>query len=253
MRATVENRTGATCTYLQGPCGDIGPRHGHQGDTAVADANGRQLAWAALSALESMGPPGRDFSYCGPVISGATLGSWAYEPVTDERSAAHAVFRGGMHTVELPLKPKPDRKALENELADWNARQRAADARGDLLSARDCGARAERARRWLGRLDDLPDEDSCNMPFSVYRLGDAIWVTCGGEPYNMLQTELRRRFPRWTLLVSPLDSGIQVAYLLPRDRYGQGLYQEEPSLLAPGCLERLLEAIAGCVEEVLEN
>jgi hypothetical protein len=34
-----------------------------------------------------------------------------------------------------------------------------------------------------------------------------------------------------------------VAYLLPRDRYGRGLYQEEPSILAPGCLEELADAI----------
>ena len=84
-------------------------------------------------------------------------------------------------------------------------------------------------------------------------MGDAIWITCGGEPYNLLQTELRRRFPQWTIIVSPLDSGIQVAYLLPEDRYGQGLYQEEPSLMAPGCLERLLKAIAVRVEEVVKK
>jgi hypothetical protein len=60
----------------------------------------------------------------------------------------------------------------------------------------------------------------------------------------VLQRELRHRFPSLTVLVSPLDGDLQVAYLLPRDRYGLGLYQEEPSSLAPGCLEVLIEAIA---------
>lgn len=51
--------------------------------------------------------------------------------------------------------------------------------------------------------------------------------------------------------MSPLDSGVQVAYLLPEDRYGKGLYQEEPSLLARGCLERLLAAIAERIKDVV--
>jgi hypothetical protein len=41
-----------------------------------------------------------------------------------------------------------------------------------------------------------------------------------------------------------LAGDFQVAYLLPSDRYGKGLYQEEPSIPAPGCLEILVEAVA---------
>jgi hypothetical protein len=44
---------------------------------------------------------------------------------------------------------------------------------------------------------------------------------------------------------------MQVAYLLRRECYGQGLYQEEPSVLAPGCLEHLADAIAARVEALL--
>ena len=88
------------------------------------------------------------------------------------------------------------------------------------------------------------------MRFSVHLLGDAVWCTCGGEPYNLIQRELRGRFPELTVLLSPLAGDLQVAYMLPRDRYGKGLYQEEPSCLAPGCLEQLIEAIAARIEEV---
>ena len=52
------------------------------------------------------------------------------------------------------------------------------------------------------------------------------------------------------MLLSPLAGDLQVAYMLPRDRYGKGLYQEEPSCLAPGCLEKLIEAMAEGIEEV---
>mgnify|MGYP001182289099 CR=1 FL=1 len=40
-----------------------------------------------------------------------------------------------------------------------------------------------------------------------------------------------------------------MAYLLPRELYGKGLYQEEPSILAAGCLERLIEAISERIQE----
>jgi hypothetical protein len=119
------------------------------------------------------------------------------------------------------------------------------------VESRDRRARAERARRWLGRLADMPAGETYPLGFSVLRAGDALWIACGGEPYSALRTELRRRFPDWTLFISPLAGGLQIAYLLPRDRYGKGLYQEEPSILAPGCLELLTDAIAARISEHL--
>jgi hypothetical protein len=53
-----------------------------------------------------------------------------------------------------------------------------------------------------------------------------------------------------TIVLSPLAGDMPIAYLLPADRYGRGLYQEEPSSLAPGCLELLTEAIAARIIEL---
>lgn len=244
LRETVEQATGAPCVFALGACGDQGPRAGFVGDPAVADRNGRQLAHAALSLLEGMDPPATDFAYQGPVVSGATLGAWAHQPFAPERRAASALFTGGEHVVDLPLKPGLDAPTFTAELAEWTRKEEEALAQGDQLATRDCRARAERARRWLARLQDLPAGPTFPLHYSVYRLGDAIWVGCGAEPYTQVQTQLRRRFPHRPILLSPLCSDLQVAYLLPRDRYGKGLYQEEPSSLAPGCLELLTEAIA---------
>lgn len=249
LRALVERETDAPCVFALGACGDLGPREGYTGDPAVADRNGRQVGYAALSLLEEMGPPGVDFDYAGPVVSGATLGRWEWRPFDADRSAATARFEGGSYAVDLPLRPLPERASLERDLATWEADARAAEARREPLAARDAAARAERARRWLGRLADLPPGPAHALRFSVLRMGDSAWVTCAGEPYSVIQEELRRRFPDLSILFSPLAGEMQVAYLLPRDRYGQGLYQEEPSLLAPGCLETLTEAIAARIED----
>lgn len=251
MREEIENVTQAPCTYAQGACGDLGPRRGFVGDTAIADANGRELAYAALGALTSMGTPGSDFHYTGPVISGATLGSWAEKEFDAARWQQAQRFGGSFHTVDLPYKEGVEPEVFTRELAEWTQREEEAQAQGDSAKAQDCRARAERARRWLARLDDLPEGEKYPMRFSVHQLGDAIWCTCGGEPYNQIQTELRRRFPHLPLIFSPLSGNMQVAYLLPKDRYGKGLYQEEPSSLAPGCLETLTEAIAQQIEQLV--
>jgi hypothetical protein len=244
LRETVERESGAPCVFMLGACGDLGPRDGYTGDPAVADRNGRQVAYAALSLLTGMPPPGTDLQYRGPVVSGATLGQWSFDPLSPERRAAAGRFAGGAYAVNLPLKALPARDALAAEMAQWENRRQTAEAAGDTIAARDAGARAERARRWLGRLSELPAGPGYRLPFSVLRTGDLVWVACAGEPYSAIQGELRRRFPETTLFFSPLAGPMQVAYLLPVERYGKGLYQEEPSLLAPGCLECLTGAIA---------
>ena len=249
-RETIEQATGATAVFTLGACGDLGPREGFVGDPAVADRNGRQLAYAALSALESLGPPANDFQYQGPVVSGATLGTWADRPFSEARLAETAHFSGGLYTLDLACKPIPDAAELRQDLDHWLAEIAAADQRGDAVAARNATARAERARRWLSRLNDIPDNGRLPLRYSIHRLGDAVWITCGGEPYNAIQVELRRRFPELTLIFSPVSGDLQVAYLLPQDRYGQGLYQEEPSILAPGCLETLTETMAEWITEL---
>ena len=250
LREVVEANTGVGCVFLQAPCGDQAPRDGYVGGTAVADRNGRQLGYAALSVLESMGPPAADFVYEGPVISGATLGVWRYVSFSAARQSEAARFAGGAYTVEIPLKERPDPRSIAEEFESWLAKQQDAGARGETKAARDYGARAERAKRWLARLQEIPPGDSYIAHFTVHRMGDAFWITTGGEPYSLIQRELRQRFPRFAMMVSPLSGDFQVAYMLPRELYGKGLYQEEPSIAGPGCLETMIEAVAGRVAEL---
>jgi len=251
LREVVEEATGAPCIFALGACGELGPRQSHQGKTEVADNNGRNVGYAALATMATMDPPATDFAYQGPVISGATLGTWTHQPLSEERLQQTALFTGGSYMVELPQKPLPDPVALEAEMEEWGTRQQEADERGETVAARDYGARLERARRWIMRVRHLIDRPTCPYHFTVHRLGDAFWITVGGEPYSLIQTELRQRFPDHPIIFSPLAGDFQVAYLLPSDRYGKGLYQEEPSILAQGCLEILIEAVTERVQALL--
>ena len=78
MRDLIEHQTGAPCLFVQGICGDLGPRDGFSGDPEVADRNGRQLGHAALATLVSLPAAGTCQQYSGPVVSGATSGTWQH-------------------------------------------------------------------------------------------------------------------------------------------------------------------------------
>ncbi len=245
MREVIEQATGVPCVFLLSPCGDTGAKEGQVGDVAVADRNGRQLGYAVLSALESLPAPKTQFVYRGPVISGATLGDWRHELMTDEQRRRAAEFSIKRLSIPLPYRPeRPTVAQLETERAQQMAAEQAANQAGDAIKARDCRALVERLTRAITKWSAVPPGD--NYPFEVVllKLGEAVWLTFEGEPYQLLQTELRRRFPDRPLLMSVIGDGWRASYLPTKESYGRGIYQETIAILAQGCLERLIDSVA---------
>ena len=243
MRETLEARDGALTLFSLGACGETGPRDGFTGDPAVADRNGRALGHAAAATLEMLPPPGSEMAYAGPLLSGATLGIWRYQPLVPEAEVATRALDGVILTLDLPLKPKTPLVELEARYAEAAREVATAQANGDVEAERRATARLERARRRIIGTQALPDGDCLPTPIWLWRLGQVFVVAVPGEPYSLLQTELRRRFPDRTIVVSAVTNG-GVSYLLPRDRYGTGLYQDWVSFIDAGALETIIEAAA---------
>ncbi|MEX0818783.1 MAG: neutral/alkaline non-lysosomal ceramidase N-terminal domain-containing protein [Pirellulaceae bacterium] len=252
MREVIEQATEAPCFFIQGASGDIGPREGFVGDVAVADRNGRQLGYAVLSALEELLPARQQFAYAGPVVSGATIGTWRYEPATEEQLRDARRWSTAVCEVKLPFRSDlPRREELLEEQQRWQAEEQTAIGAGDSKSAREARAMVERATRRLVRVEHLPDGDTFPYRAELWRAGDAIWIPLDGEHYNALQRSLRRRFPDLTLIIGTLANGSNVWYLPDADSYGKGLYQEEASILAKSSLELLEEALINTIHELL--
>ena len=252
MREVVEQAVSAPCLFIQGASGDTGPRDGFVGDVSVADRNGRQLGCAAVSALEAIPPAGHRYEYTGPVISGATLGVWEYMPISETRAAD--IRRWQSVDLVVPLNYRedlPDREQIERDREKWEQREADAEAAGDALRARDARAMVERMTRSLTRVGSLPKGDSFPYRVHLWRMGDAVWIGLNGEHYNYMQRELRRRHPDIPIVVGTLANGSDVSYLLDEDSYGKGLYQEDVSILARGCLETLIERISTEIRKVL--
>jgi hypothetical protein len=246
LRETVEQQTGAPCLFLQGASGDLGPREGFVGDWEVADRNGRQLAYAALSALEALPPASTSYKYQGPVISGTRIGVWKHEP---RQSSATATWQVKRLTVDLPYRTDlPDWETTQRELAGWRAKEQAALAADDQAQARDCRAKAEQMTRQLWRLESVPRGKRFSLQVTLARLGGALWLFAPGEHYQVLQTTLRQRFPNTPWIIATITNGWQPGYIPPANKFGYGIYQEEIALVGPGSAELVIEAISRAVK-----
>jgi hypothetical protein len=227
MRETMEEVTGATAFFLQGMSGDVAPRHQYVGDVEVADRHGRQLAFAALAALNDMEPVGKQLCFDQVVESGAPLAAWRHQPIVYSSE-----LRAVELTADLDLKDGPTADELEQQRLKCD--DRAMEER--LRRKRDI-------RRALG--------DGCSFPLLVnaWRIGDAVLVGCAGEAYTRLQQELRSRFPNLAVICMNLING-SVGYLPPADLYNVDAYPVWQTPFARGCLERVADAMTNAVEEL---
>ncbi len=254
MREVVEGHTAAPCLFLQGASGDLGPWEGFVGDTAVADRNGRQLGFAALSGLESLPPPRTHFEYAGPVVSGATLGPWKHRPAQAEFAETAGQFHAREFTVSLPYRPElPTEAQTRADLATWEQEEQAARAANDTLRVRDSRAQAERMTRQLVRLAALPEGAAYPFPVAIWHIGHAVWVFTPGELYQRFQIALRERFPDVAVIVCTITDDWQPGYVPPASAFGYGIYQEVIAATAPGSMEALTEAVGREIEKLIEK
>jgi len=115
----------------------------------------------------------------------------------------------------------------------------------ESVAYRDARAMSERARRAIGRCKSTPDGDTYIAKVSVFRWGDAVVVGAPGELYSVFQTELRRRHPALTIVVVTLsNASAELAYILPCELCGSGVYQDDLMIARPGALERMIDAVS---------
>lgn len=228
LREIVQANTGgAPCLYLHGASGELSPLEQYSGDTALADRNGRQIGFAALSALEGMLPPGTRLEYAGVVESGAPLGTWK-RAKRNVSSTLTAVRR----EVELPVKDIPPRAELRKMM----------DAEPDRVMK-------ERLRRKMRIRQKIGDGRSYPVPLWVWRVGDAFLVGQPNESYSRLQTELRRRYPKHPVVVMNLVNG-SFGYLPPRDLYHLDLYQVWQTPWDRGSLKKVIDSASRAISEL---
>lgn len=238
-RRVVEEADGGPCLFLIGPCGDTAPRNTYASDPSEADRNGRQLGHAAASVAASLLPPGKEMFYTGPLISGATLATWAQR---DMRQDSYTKVRTSRLKLDLPLRAKEGIATLEGRHRQWLDRREEAERHGDDLGVQNAEAMLERSRRAMTREPELPEGDTLHFEAWIWQLGRIVVVGLPAEPFSQLQVALRKRFPSLCIVVAMNTNGT-CGYLMPETDFGRGLYQEWISPTGPGSFETLLTAL----------
>ncbi len=250
LRETIELTFKAPCLFFQGASGDLGPRVGFVGNPAQAERNGRQLGYAVLAALSELPAPGMNFKYAGPVVSGATIGTWQYQPEDELSARQHTSWQVEQWTE--PLHYRPDLTSIDetrSQRAQWQQQEAGALAAGNNDQASDFHARVEQATRQLWRLESLP-AGTFPLPVTLARLGDALWLFVAGEHYQTLQTNLRNRFPDQPMFITSLTNGWQPGYIPPAETYHQGIYQAQIAVVDPGAAQQLLTSLQRAIERL---
>jgi hypothetical protein len=229
LRETVERETGgAPCLFLHGASGELTPLRSYEGDTAVADQNGRQLGYAVLSTLTGMFPPQHALLYEGIEESGTPLARWRLRP-----KPASTVLDATVAEVELPYVDLPSEQELLREIETCTERWQ-----------------RERSERRLLLRRDLGEGTARRMTVRIWQIGGSFLVATPAEPYSHLQIELRKRFPAHAIAVLNIANGC-LGYLPPADTYSKGgLYQVRTALFRSGCLEKVTDAAADSISRL---
>lgn len=229
MREVVERDTGgAMCVFMHGASGDLTPRRSYEAKAEVADQNGRELGYAALSVLSGMFPPRQQLEYQGVEKSGTPLGIWRLAPRTDVSTQ----LSGRFVSMQFPLLPFPSRQELEAQLAATTERYA-----------------IERLERSLARRAQVGDGPDGDFHFTVWQLGEGFLVSTPAECYSQFQIDLRRQFPDTTVAVLNLSDGTTTYLPLP-ESFGRDVYQARIAFYQPDALARVTRMASDAIAQM---
>ncbi len=242
-RRTVEAITGATCLFLQGCAGDIGPAwgitEGHTGDTSYYHRAGKILGAEAARVFLTLETRPYEATFAGVLESGAPLGVYRHVPLPEADSA----LRVATATATLPVRAFPAREEGE---------ARAAEARGALATLRGEGApaqavaeatwRAKRIAQQAGHSRLTDGRPTVEVELQAIRVGQAALLGAPMEVFNALGAAVAEGSPfPWTA-VSGYSNG-STGYLPTAEAFGPGGYEVEmASPYAPEAGERFVAA-----------
>jgi hypothetical protein len=218
-RIIVEEKTGAPLFYLQGACGNLGPREQYVGDPAVADRNGEILGYATLATLAKMFPPASEYRLTELVHSGADLAKWSLA-----EAKPSTIVKAERITVTMNHK---DLLTEAQMRANWH------DVHPRIVDTR--------VQKQFGiRLNYIVD-GKVNHPVWLWQIGDAIIIAHAGEAYFEMQVELRSRHPDRVIMFFDMTNGPGYVYIPKRSAYERKAYQSWQTILAPGSFEEMVE------------
>ncbi len=250
-RQIVEQVTGATCFFLQGAAGNVGPVETFVADAAVARRLGTRLGLEAARVHMGLDTRPVRKRLRNVIESGAALAE--YEEVPTDTPAPRLGIVNGF--ADLPTR-SPMAEVYERapeQLTEWkttlseliNQRAEPGAIAAALQRVTRLQLRSDRLARYRGK-------KSLAVEIHAVRLGDAAIAAISGEPYSEIGAAVKRRspFPRKTLFAGYV--GGDMMYIPTAEVFG---YEPPPmevdnSPYAPQAaqvaIDRLVQLLGTC-------
>jgi hypothetical protein len=229
MREIVEAATAnAPCVFLHGASGNQTPRRSFESNAEIADQNGREIGYSALSVLNSMFRPNTSLKFSGVEESGTPLAVWREQEISPA-----TILCSRRVTVRLAIADMPSRAELTASIA-----------------AASEAYMVERLTRRLMQRESVGDGTEGDFAFFIWQLGDSFIVGTPAEMHSGFQLELRQRFPHHSIGVLNIVNGY-ASYLPPRADYAVGPYPTRVAVYAVGSMEIVLAAADRAIRDML--
>ncbi len=248
VKQVVEQSTGATCLYLQGAAGNIGPIGGvASGGLREYKKLGAILGLEASRVWWEIETERRRERYDGTLESGAPLAKYTHEPLTPPSRS----LRVGTRPMALPLRQLPPPDALAAEFAEHATRLNALRATGG--SAEEIRWETMRSKRTAMRAqlsEQLQGQTHRTLEAQAIVIGDDIaLVAMPGEPFAEIGMDVKARSPfKYTLFSG--YSNVGWAYIPTADAYPLGGYEVEITPFDPSAAEQIVTESVALLDEL---
>jgi hypothetical protein len=194
VRAAVERNTGATCLFLQGAAGDMGPVDTFVPDVEVARNLGTRLGLEASRVFLGIDTLPRKKQLRSVIASGGALAD--YEQVPLDVPPPRLTL--AVDHINLPTR-SPFADVYEK------APEMLAEAERNLTALQQSGAdaptvaaalqRVVRLELRANRMKQYGGKKTLPVEAAVIRMGDAAIVALGGEPYSRIGVDVKAASP----------------------------------------------------------
>ncbi len=247
MKRTVEAATGATCLFVQGACGNVGPGpEGFTDDVGVIQKLGAQVGFEAAKTFLSIDLPPVERVHDRIQESGAPLALWKAVPLDEEKVMVSYTTR----KVALPLIDQPP--------IDM-AMERMEEAQQQLDSLKAAGASAseiesatfvtKRANMALSRAQTYGGQTEAEIDIHVLRIGPVAIASSVGEPFVETALGVKEGSPFLHTWFGGYVGG-WAGYIPTADAYPLKGYEVETSPFAPEAEAVLRGAVIDLLEEI---